>query len=99
MALARLRWLWSLMLLIPAVLIGVSGYAQFQDGRARDEALPIPNYLLRNLSAPQGAYQDAARALSGTSRANGEGMITQAEAAIAGMWSGGEEAVAQPTPS
>jgi hypothetical protein len=81
---ARLRWLWSLALLIPAVLAGVAGYAQFQDGWARDEALPIPNYLLRNLSAPQGAYLDAARALSQTSRANGEDMILQAQAAIAG---------------
>lgn len=84
MELARLRWLWSLALLIPALLVGCVGYAQFQDGLARDQALPIPNYLLRNLTAPASAYQDASRALAQANRADGENMVIQAEAAIAG---------------
>jgi hypothetical protein len=70
-------------LLFP-VILALLGYAQFRDGWIRDQALPIPNYLLLGQRATKGAYISASEILAGSDRADGTIAIFQAEAALNG---------------
>ncbi len=83
-----------------AVLAAISGitfallaFPHFEDGLARDAAIPVPIYMIRQVSMPPVAYRNAFKALSRASRADGEAQIAAAEAAIRGGQGGPAEIV------
>jgi len=72
----------SLLFVLPAAALAMMGMREFHDGWNRDEALPIPNYLILGRIASRADYLRAVQPLSRTDRADGENVIAQAEAAI-----------------
>jgi hypothetical protein len=74
----------ALLFALPAGLLAIMGVRAFRDGWNRDQALPIPNYLILGRIVSPSDYQRAVGPLSRTDRADGENVIAQAEAAIDG---------------
>ncbi len=67
---------------IPGVALALLALPHFEDGLARDAAIPVPIYMIRQIPMPAAAYHNAFKALSHTASADGEAQIAAAEAAI-----------------
>jgi hypothetical protein len=67
---------------LPAVLLAMMGMREFQDGWNRDQALPIPNYMILGRIVLPADYQRAVARLSHTDPADADNVIAEAEAAI-----------------
>lgn len=70
------------LMLMPAVLLGIFGYAHFRDGIANDSAIPVPVSMVAHLSLPKSAYADAAVALANADPRNGDAAIIRTEAGM-----------------
>ena len=72
----------AILLVLPALVLGVFGYIHMRDGAATDAAVPVPVYMIAQVSMPRAAYIDAAAALSKADPRNGEAGIARAEALL-----------------
>jgi len=68
-----------LLLLVPAAMIAVA-FPQLVDGLAIEAAFPVPTYIQMNAPQSVEAYADAAASLDFGARADGDRLITEAEA-------------------
>lgn len=75
-----LRIVTGALMLSPAVLLGIFGWAHFSDGLARDAAIPVPVYMVAEIALPKAAYASAAAALARADHRDGQATIAQAEA-------------------
>lgn len=80
----RMLLLWSRSLFFLLLAVGLAWLAvpHFEDGRAQDAAIPIPNYMIAQTAVPKAAYRAAEIALARANAADGEAMIARAEAAL-----------------
>jgi len=69
-------------LLVPAIVLGAFGSEQLRDGMARDAAVPVPLYMVEQVSMPTAAYREAAEALSRANTRNGEALLQRGEALL-----------------
>lgn len=72
----------AVLLLIPAVALGIYATPHFLDGVARDGAIPVPNRMIAQIAMPKAAYVDAVMALREASPRDGDAAIARAEAAL-----------------
>jgi len=71
-------------LVVPGIFLGIFGFVHFKDGLAVDAAVPVPVYMVAQISVPKKAYVEAAEALSEACQRNGGAMLSEAEARIHG---------------
>jgi hypothetical protein len=69
-------------LLIPAIALGILGLQQLWDGMARDAAVPVPLYMVEQVSMPTAAYRGAAEALARANARDGEALLQRGEALL-----------------
>lgn len=76
-ALSSLAWL------LPAVGLAVAVWPHFQNGLAREAAIPVPSYMVARVAMPKAAYRSAVQALAGADARDGDAHIARGEALMA----------------
>ncbi len=72
----------SILLSLPALVLGFFAAAHFSDGLAVDAAIPVPVYMVAQITMPKAAYESAAAALAHADPRNGTAAISRAEAGL-----------------
>lgn len=67
-------------LLLPAAVLCICGYAHFRDGAVVDAAIPVPSRMTALIPVPRVAYVDADNVLREADARDGEALIARAEA-------------------
>jgi len=74
----------SVLLLAPALALGILAWAHFADGVAVDAAIPVPVFMIQQIAMPKVAYVDAAAALERADARDGDAALERAEAGLHG---------------
>ncbi|MEI9989856.1 MAG: hypothetical protein WDM86_07440 [Rhizomicrobium sp.] len=67
---------------VPGIALGFLAVPHFQNGAALDSAIPVPNYIIRQMPMPVAAYRRAANALLRANNQDGGAQVALAEASI-----------------
>jgi hypothetical protein len=70
----------GILLAAPALVLGIFGGVHFRDGLAVDAAVPVPVYMVAQISMSKAAYAAAAAALAQADPSNGGATLAAAEA-------------------
>jgi hypothetical protein len=69
--------------LLPALGLAIGAWPHFQNGLAREAAIPVPSYMVARIAMPKVAYRSAVQALARADARDGDAHVARGEALMA----------------